>query len=148
MEFRGREASTNIDRVVKKVAIAVDSTVTIATPVDTGRARSNWIASLGTPTDEVLDDAYVPGGFGPLRTNVPRTLGADTGAINAAIAIGRARALINSRRPGTDIWLSNNLDYIGDLNRGSSAQAPAMFVQQAAAEAARVVAGARIFRVN
>lgn len=145
MRFRADEADRNINRTVRKVAEAVVSTVTLATPVDTGRARSNWFASLGSPRDDVLQDAYVPGGVGPLRTSVPRSQGVNTGAVNAAIAIGLARSVISARQRGTDIWLVNNLDYIGDLNRGSSAQAPAMFVQQAANEAARVVAGARIF---
>lgn len=132
MRFRANEADRNTNRTVRKVALAAHQTVAIATPVDTGQARSNWWVTLGSPTDATRE-AFFPGEKG------------STAAQNVAAVLGEGRSVISGRRNGTDVWISNNLPYIGKLNQGSSAQAPAMFVQQAVEVAARVVANATIF---
>lgn len=116
----------NADRVVRKVALVADQAVVMATPVDTGRARSNWLVGLGTAPQ------------GTVGQHVPGTKGS-TGEANAQESISIGRATIGQRRPGQDIHITNNLDYIEDLNRGTSRQAPANFVETAVAQATDAV---------
>lgn len=132
MRFRANEADRNVNRTVQRVGIAAHQTVAIGTPVDTGQARSNWFVTLGAPSGDTRPP-FFPGEQG------------STGAANVQAVLAEGRGIIGQRKPGVDLWISNNLPYIGKLNEGSSAQAPAMFVQAAVAEAARVVANATIF---
>jgi hypothetical protein len=106
----------------RATALLVDQVVVSATPVLTGRARSNWLVGLGSPVRRVVE-----------------TLG--NAALSASISAARAR--INSSKEGETIWLSNNLSYIQRLNQGSSAQAPAGFVERAV-ETARVALRRRL----
>ena len=39
-----------VSRIMRKVALAVDQVAVLRTPVDTGRARSNWVVTLGAGT--------------------------------------------------------------------------------------------------
>lgn len=128
MRKRGDTVVSNSDRLVRKVALAVDGTVVLATPVDTGRARSNWQVELNGPAEGVRD-AYAPGE------------GGSTGGPNAREAIAQGRAAIAQYRGGDNasIHITNNLPYIGRLNEGSSAQAPAGFVESAVQVGVRAV---------
>ena len=56
----GAAVEDNAGKLVRKVALSVDATVVSATPVDTGRARSNWQVEIGKPAKGVLP-AFVPG---------------------------------------------------------------------------------------
>lgn len=132
MRFRADELEKNANRTVRKVALAADQAIVVATPVDTGQARSNWLVSLLSPRADTIPP-YVAG------------MGGSTGAQNVIAAQAQGASVIGTRQPGQDVWISNNLPYIGRLNNGFSAQAPANFVQAAAAEAASVVANARLF---
>lgn len=106
----------NSEELIKRVALAVDSNVVIATPVDSGRARSNWQAAIGTPTRSKVE---------------PRS---------AAATIAEAQGVIEGYREGDTIYLSNNLPYIRRLNEGWSAQAPKSFVQIAILNGLKAVA--------
>ena len=84
-----------------------------STPVESGKARSNWLVGLvqrNRSTREALDKSG-----------------------DAALQQGLAQ--INNAEPGETIHISNNLPYIGQLNSGSSKQAPAGFVEKAYATA-------------
>jgi len=121
-----------VNQIVRKSALAIDQTIVMATPVDKGRARSNWIVSLGLPVLTEIEP-YAPGsklGIGE--------------AANAAAAIEQAKSTLNNRQPEQTIYITNNLDYIEKLNRGSSAQAPAMFVEQAIDAGLQAIVGARL----
>lgn len=114
----------NADKTVRKVAMAVDQAVVMATPVDTGRARANWIASLDAPVTTATENKDKSGG----------------GAISQAAGVvagydGDSNSSIN---------ITNNLPYIGPLNDGSSYQAPAGFVERAVRAGANAVKGARL----
>lgn len=128
---RGRGIAENTDRLVRKVALAADQAVVMGTPVDTGRARSNWIAQIGSAPSGTIEP-YAPG-----------EAGSTTGA-NSQAAIDQAEAVISGYNNGQEIHITNNLPYIQRLNDGYSAQAPANFVEQAVAEAAQVVQFGRI----
>jgi len=119
MRKRGQQVVKNAAEAVKKVALVVDQRVVEATPVDTGKARSNWTANLNGPVS-VIREPYSPG------------QGGSTGAANIAAAIQQATTVISTAKPGDEVWISNSVSYIGGLNKGTSTQAPANFVQTAA----------------
>ncbi len=109
----GRLVEANSSEAVRKAAIAVDQGVVLATPVDTGRARSNWIVSTGAPSTETRE-AYAPGsGLGHGET------------ANAQAALAQGLDAVAQHSAGQAIYVSNNLPYIGELEDGSSQQAPA-----------------------
>ncbi len=125
----------NVEQAVKDCAKAVARTAINATPVDTGRARSNWTAELDQAFSRLFP-AHVPGEKG------------STGEANAEAAINQAneaieRFDINANR---SVHISNGLPYIGALNDGHSKQAPAGFVEEAVMEGLATVRGARIVK--
>ncbi len=97
---------------VRRAAVVADQVVTTTTPVDTGRARANWLASIGL---------------------VPREQGeVDPPEKTGATAISLALGVIAGYRTGQGtIFISNNVSYIQQLEAGSSAQAPSGMVKQA-----------------
>ena len=123
----------NADVTTRKVALAVDQSVVISTPVDQGPARSNWLVSLNAPDDRVIE-AYSPG------------QGGNTGDANTQAALAQGERVISGYQSGDEIHITNNLSYIGDLNDGSSRQAPANFVEIAVLEGAQAVGRAKLTR--
>jgi len=117
---RANQIGSNVTRTVRRVAISADAAVVLGTPVDTGRARSNWIVQLNSAADEVIR-AYSPGDLG------------STEAQNPQAALDQAEAVISNYQGGqnVEIHITNNLPYIQRLNDGYSAQAPANFVEEA-----------------
>ena len=82
--------------------------VQISTPVDTGRARAGWLITVNAPSEEVPPEGKYTYSAG--LPNVPAVT-------------------INDR-----YFITNNVPYIGRLNEGYSRQAPARFVELAAAK--------------
>lgn len=123
----GANVARNADATMRKVAIGATQAVISATPVDTGRARSNWLASIDT-----------------IRTDNVEPLAA--GAAATQIAIEEAAAVIRGYDGDSnrEIRLQNSLPYIDPLNNGSSAQAPAGFVRMGVQAAVDAVEGARL----
>lgn len=93
---------------VRETALAALSTIILATPVVTGRARGNWMVDIGAANERQTD-----------RT------GAQAAISEGASEIGRFKLADPS------IVIHNSLPYIGRLNEGSSRQAPAGFVERA-----------------
>jgi hypothetical protein len=121
---RGQSVPAQVDRIVKKAAGAALQSVVSATPVDTGRARGGWQVGAGiAPQGE--SNRLDPGGGG---------------------TIGAGLSKVRSARPGQTVFISNNVDYIGFLNQGSSSQAPANFVGIAVRKAASVIRGEKVFK--
>ena len=133
MRQLGRRVENNAPAIARKAALAIDQVVVLATPVDTGRARSNWQVGIGG-NDAPPRDSLAPGEKG------------STGAAAAQAAIAEGKAVIESYKGGSSIYISNNLPYIGRLNDGYSAQAPAGFVEQAVQSGVAAVRGAKILR--
>jgi hypothetical protein len=119
---------------VRAVFLLVDQAVVLATPVDTGRARSNWRASNNAPISTTIAP-YAPG----------NRLGLGEGA-NAAAAMAQARAAAAARKSGETMYITNNLPYIELLNANYSPQAPSRYVEQAI-QAGLVAAAKRKFVV-
>jgi hypothetical protein len=121
-------------RLTRAVALAADQAVVVATPVDTGRARSNWLVEVDAPAAGTREP-YVPGsklGTGE-RDNLQGALDQGAGVV------GRFDVKRNQ-----SIHITNNLPYIQRLNDGWSAQAPAGFVEAAVQAAVRAVRGSKI----
>lgn len=89
------------------ISLELFSRVVQRTPVDTGRARGNWQASLDSPESAQIERLDKDGG----------------GTINSIAGILFGSALANV------LWLTNNLPYIQRLENGYSQQAPAGMVR-------------------
>lgn len=113
----GRDIPRLTHRSVKARAKQVHAAVTKDTPIDTGKARINWRASLNVPGTRIVNAPSNP-----------------ASAVGEAIA--RAARVIDRSKPGQAIHIFNNVPYIGRLNNGSSTQAPAGFIERAMAIAA------------
>lgn len=121
-------------KAARNSGISVVRSVVKATPVDTGLARSNWVANIGSPDlsersvrapSEVIEEAR--GALNETRIRAALT-GSDTVEIH--IANG-----------------GEKVPYLDLLNRGSSRQAPAGFVKIALEEGGRAPLGrARLLR--
>ena len=99
----GKGIERGVNESVKAVAIAVDQAVVLSTRVDTGRARSNWLVSLGMTRKQNIAP-YHPG------------TGGSTAAANEAAALAQAQGVIGSRKLGQSIHITNSVPYIGKLN--------------------------------
>lgn len=117
-----------INESVVNLTIAILKDLLNNTPIDTGQAISNWQVSLTGPIRNQIP-SYVPGQKGSTKNIV------------IANAIGQAVGILGARRRGQVIYLGNALPYIAELNRGSSSQAPAGFID-AAFMRARLTSGA------
>ncbi len=98
------EDHTNL---VKKVSMQALTGVVNKTPVDTGRARSNWM----TAVNEVPSDTIA------LTADLSR-------AEASAESINRGTTIIDSLKPYSTVNIANNLPYILPLEYGGSKQAP------------------------
>lgn len=81
-------------------AIQVFNNVIIETPVDSGRARGNWQASLGTPAASVVSEEAAKGAKEDVSKDIAQWTLKDTA------------------------YLTNNLPYIEPLELGWSGQRP------------------------
>ena len=107
---------------VGEVGRQVGTELVLTTPVDTGEARSNWLASKNVP-----------------KTNtVPPT--------SASAAMGAIDAVIASLSADDELYIANNVGHIGKLNDGSSQQAPTGFVEAAVQRAARGGGNVKVFK--
>lgn len=105
-----------IGLVTGRLAVNISAELITDTPVDTGWARANWVPSIGVPIDEPetdqADASLVPAATSRQQTGIA--------AVTATYSLDQG-----------SIFLSNNVPYITLLNMGTSAQAPAGFVQTA-----------------
>lgn len=101
-----------VTKLMKAATFEFFRTITISTPVDTGRARAGWTLSINVPS------GYVPpeGKYG--MPSMPK---------------------LGNFTVKDVIYISNNLPYIVPLNNGHSEQAPARFVESSAARVQNAV---------
>lgn len=103
------------NQLIRLVALEALQNVVPATPVDTGRARSNWFVNVDTPINETTDETkYNPH------------------------LLSEASKLLSPTSSNV-IWLTNNLPYIVRLNEGWSGQAPAGFVESSVKAAEKAI---------
>lgn len=130
MRLQAQAVGTNSQEAVRKVAKAAGTAVVYGTPIDTSRARMNWQTSVGTPAVGVLSP-------------YPSQPGSPSEGTRAALSLLNSATGAYSGQQG-GIWIVNNLDYIVNLNNGSSAQAPADFVAQAVLAGVRSIPTVRL----
>lgn len=108
-----------VQRLTLDVTANMQESPPLGTPVDTGFARTNWVPNISQP----------------YRATAGRREegGIDSGPQQAGIA--RVAALY--RLVQGPVFVSNNVGYIGALNRGSSPQSPAGFIQAAIVRAVK-----------
>ena len=129
-QIRAWQAKTErkLTQVGRKVALELFSRVIFKTPVDEGRARSNWQVSIGSPAN------------GTVEINDK----------NGRATMAKATAASAGFDAGDTIFLTNNLPYIMKLEEGGypdgpktvngfSRQAPAGMVALTVQEFAQVV---------
>jgi hypothetical protein len=100
-----QKAGKKAEMVVRASALSVGASLIQRTPVDTGRAKANWVP-----------------GIGQVNTKT-------TGEINAETALKDINQALQTWKPGQTIWLCNSLPYIKRLEDGWSKQAPAGMVR-------------------
>ena len=112
----------NADKKVAAIAIGIVQQEVQETPVDTGRAKANWQANVGFPVFDAIE-AQPPG------------VGGSTAGANQAFAEHSATARIANFKPSDQaIFITHNLDYIGPLNQGHSAQNDPGWIERAMAD--------------
>lgn len=106
--------------LTKFVALRMLEYLVAQTPVDTSKALSNWrIAVGGSGYGAEAIPAYYVGSKGSTRSASEKA------------AIEAAKADLKRARAGSPIAIINQVPYIGALAAGSSAQAPAGWVEGA-----------------
>lgn len=104
MAIRSKVFAKGVEKKIKRAAVAADTALVTTTPRDTGRAKGNWVASIGQPQEIVFHEDDFP---------------------SDAEAQSDAQSVISSWKLGRGpIFITNSLPYIIPLNEGSSAQAP------------------------
>lgn len=113
-KFNPRVVADNIDHVVilvqQKVAMQLLEGIVNMNPVLTGRSRGNWQVTFGSPAI-----GEVGGEEGPWPS--------------AQDAINNGAAVVGSITTLGAIYLTNNVPYITELEKGTSKQAPQGMVQ-------------------
>lgn len=120
-----------VRQTMRKCGLVADRTIVLATPVDTGRARANWLVSFRSPASDV------PEGAQSGESKEARGAGA------AAKALAQANKKIAEYEDGS-IFITNNVAYIVPLDKGSSRQAPEGMIRAGLAAAADVARRARL----
>lgn len=129
MGFRGKQVAKNTEKAVRRAGIAADTTAVLATPVDTGRARANWVASIGSPVF------------------VEKGKKGDEFDKSGGSALAQAKGIISGwKLRAGPIFLTNSLPYIVELDAGSSAQAPNGMSAQAIVAARAELKKARLLK--
>jgi len=106
------EVEAELVQFHKKVALSFLQEVVAKTPVDTGRAQSNWRTGVETVPTGVLPSA------GTSRQAAFER--AEKEALNA----------FTSLKPFSIVWVTNNLPYIEPINTGHSAKASPRWIER------------------
>jgi hypothetical protein len=125
---RAKMVRIGVDRAVVKATNRILESVVHSTPIDTGRAKANWAIGIGSKHSTTFLAPPTP---------------------SAAESVSLTRAAIKlagyKGGEGMQIHISNNLDYIADLNRGKSIQAAPGFFEAAVLEGALLIRNTKVF---
>ena len=114
--------------LVKMAGIEFFRQVIISTPVDTGRARFGWYITVNAPSDEVPPEA-------PYKWKGKASGGNEYYSLpNISTHMDVGKVTINDI-----VYVTNNVPYVPRLNKGYSRQAPARFVELAAARVQQAI---------
>lgn len=123
MQTLGQRVYRRSNEGVKEIASQIVSNLSEDTPKDTGQAAANWQVGLVNRPSE-FKEGY---------TDIPG-------------ALATAQATIATRVSGQAVYITNNTPYIGELNRGSSKQAPTGFIEKAMQRAETAVKKIRLLK--
>lgn len=112
----------DVNAITQRVTTYAVQRLIYETPVDTSQALSNWRVNVKFIITGTLP-AYFVGSEG------------STKAVSASIALSAAKQQIMRKKYGMSLTISNNLDYIVELNQGKSPQAYADYVDRIVADA-------------
>lgn len=136
MKTIGELLVVNTEKTIREAAVACSKEAIQRTPVKTGKARINWKVRFGTWKGGVRK-------------------GPDTGRVEANRQLASVEALINaanrikSWKIGSgSIIIGNSVDYISDLDRGTSRQAMAGMSKFAIAAAQDVLRKGKLLKKN
>ena len=132
MKALAHEIPDRVNALKRKIALDILKNVVLMTPVDTGRAKGNWLVNIGSAATGVL-------GTGDDKSD-RQLFGHEGGG-----SLAKGGATINSAKPLSPIYITNNLPYIQALNAGHSKQAPKMFVQMGIRRAIAPLSRAQTF---
>lgn len=119
-----KQTLEKVEAVVRESAIEVGDRIVHRTPVKTGRARRNWVATLGAPSNYALNEFDK----------------------NGAMTVARIRQVLEAFKLGEVIFIANRVDYALGLEYGRSRQAPNGMVRVTVVEWPDIVAAkARAF---
>ena len=134
LEAFARAIDADIGLVTRRVALQAFTGIVQKTPVDTGRAKSNWGINIGAPA---------PPPSGAVTEEEANRRKRDGYTANASAEDSKAIQEASSALAGVDgtrpVHITNNLPYIVALNQGHSKQAPAGFVEATVEEIAREI---------
>lgn len=125
-----KKTGLTIDQVHRGVVLELFGSVIRDTPVDTGRARANWLPAANSVRTETVEWPE-QGAKGMATTR----------------ALAEVENVARDAKAGDVTIMTNNLPYIGALEDGHSGQAPQGMVRRnvdrVRANLARIVAKAR-----
>lgn len=125
MEETAKDIDSGLTRIVREAARVAGRTLVQTTRVDTGTARSNWVAQINVPFQGVIAP-YSPGkGLG---------IGETANASGAIAQQGRVISTFLASKHRS-IHITNNVPYIGFLNDGSPTVGPDFMAERAVAAA-------------
>lgn len=99
---------------IRKLGMLADQAIVAATPFKNGQAKANWLTSINEPETRINDNA----------STFDRS-----GSYSLALAKSVTDGYPLNELP--DLWIVNNLPYIGRLNDGWSAQAGSKYIETA-----------------
>lgn len=120
------QVAKNVDDGVKHTMDVVQETCITFCPVKTGRARNGFKVSDGIP------DESPPQMEGPFDESGQYRI------------IENRKVIEASKEQEPNFYLTNTVPYVPDLNRGTSSQAPAGFIEMAFAEGIRAANGMKV----
>ena len=125
-----KKAKNNIfvstEALAKEVAKTQLITLLTNTPVDTGKAISNWQVSLSNSSSSEINP-HVKGKQGSTRK------------ANIDIAFKLGKLVIRSKKRKQPIYINNNIQYIELLNSGTISRQPGGFIEKANIAADQVI---------
>lgn len=105
-----------MEKLMKMASIEFFRQVIISTPVDTGRARYGWYITVNAPSTKTPPEG------------------------NYAVPDINNHSNVGTFTVKDKLYITNNVPYITALNNGSSKQAPARFVENAAVRVQNAIA--------
>lgn len=101
-----KEIGEFVGDTLRTLALDIDRRLILETPVDTGAARANWLASVGSPNGSATEET------------------------SQQAAINKGTAVISGANDYETIYVQNNLPYIQRLDQGWSDQQPNPYIDK------------------